>query len=211
MPRVRALVIAAVMAVATLTVAACGGESGSPELRGLVRETPLTVGGLVVPEVNGEGVERALALRADPGELLVVYFGYTACPDLCPTTLADLRAARRQLPDERAARLDLAMVTVDPQRDTPSVLNGYLGGFADRFHAVRILDQSLLAQVQDAFLADSSVTVAEDGKVEVAHTTVTYVVDEQGVVVVEWPFSAGAEAMAHDLDILLRRLGKGTL
>jgi protein SCO1 len=187
-------------------VAACGGDTAPADVRGLVREVPLAVGEVVATEVDAEGNERPLPLRAEPGEVLVVYFGYTACPDLCPTTLADLRSARRRLPDDLARRVDLAMVTVDPERDTPSVLVGYLGGFAERFHAVREVDPARLARVQDAFLAASSVTIDAEGDVEVAHTTVTYVVDDRGDVVVEWPFAAGADTMAHDLAIVFDRL-----
>ena len=194
------------LAAVLLAASACGGSATPDALRGLVRDDPLVVGHLEVTEVAADGTERPLVLRADPGELLVVYFGYTSCPDLCPTTLADLRAARRQLGDERAARVDLAMITVDPERDRPAVLTGYLGGFAERFHAVRLDDPVELARTQDAFLAASQVTVTQDGTVEVAHTTVTYVVDDRGVVVVEWPFAAGADTMAHDLAVLFDRL-----
>jgi protein SCO1/2 len=198
------------MAAAVVVIAACGGDAPPATLRGLVRDVPLNVAQVSVTEIDAEGGERPLALRADPGELLVVYFGYTSCPDLCPTTLADLRAARRRLPDDQAQRVDLAMITVDPERDLPSVLVGYLGGFAERFHAIRMTDPAALARAQDAFLAASSVTVGDDGRVEVAHTTVTYVVDDRGVVVVEWPFSAGVDTMAHDLAVLFDgRPGEG--
>lgn len=193
------------LAAAVVMLAACGGGAEPATLRGLVRDAPLDVGDVTVTAVDADGAERPLALRAEPGELLVVYFGYTSCPDLCPTTLADLRAARRQLPDEFARRVDLAMITVDPERDVPSVLVGYLGGFAERFHAVRLTDPAALARAQEAFLAASSIAVADDGRVEVAHTTVTYVVDERGLVVVEWPFAAGAETMAHDLAVLFEQ------
>jgi protein SCO1/2 len=185
-----------------VVLASCGGGAAPATLRGLVRDQPLIVGDLIVAEVDRSGNQRPLVMRAGPGELLVVYFGFTACPDLCPTTLADLRAARRRLPDDLARRVDLAMVTVDPQRDQPSVLVGYLSGFAERFRAVRLTDPSELQRVEQAFLATSSVTVGAGGAVEVAHTTVTYVIDEHGVVVVEWPFASGADTMAHDLELL---------
>jgi protein SCO1/2 len=188
--------------------AACSstGSSSQAVLRGLVRDEPLLVGDVVVTEVDRDGTQQPLTLRAAPKELLVVYFGFTSCPDVCPTTLADLRAARQRLGDDRAARVDLAMITVDPERDLPPVLVGYLGGFAPRFHAVRPADRGELTRAQDAFLAASSISVGDDGRVEVAHSTATYVVDAAGVVVVEWPFAAGIETMAHDLKVLFDRM-----
>lgn len=202
----RFLRVLAAGAVAVVAGCAGGQSSSGAELRGLVRDDPLVVADVVVTEVDRNGAQQALTLRAAPDELLVVYFGFTSCPDLCPTTLADLRAARQRLSDDRAARVDLAMVTVDPERDQPSVLVGYLGGFAQRFHAVRPRDMAELARAQDAFLAASSISVGDDGRVEVAHSTATYVVDDAGVVVVEWPFAAGVETMAHDLGVLFDRM-----
>jgi protein SCO1 len=197
--------VAAVVAAVIVASSACGGDSATPALRGLVRERPLVVGDLTVTEVTATGVTSPFMLRARPGGLMVVMFGFTACPDICPTTLADMRSALRRLPEQQAERVDLAMVTVDPTRDTPEVMSAYLGSFLDRFHAVRLADPERLAKVQDAFLASSSVTVTSEGVVEVSHTSVIYVVNEAGVVVVEWPFATGPDSMAHDLGVLLTR------
>ncbi len=104
-----------------------------------------------------------------------------------------------------ADQVDLAMVTVDPERDTAEVLSGYLGSFADRYHAIRTTDPAALQAAEDAFGSSSSVTIADDGKVEVAHSATTYVVDENGTVLVEWPFGLGSAEMAADLQALLNR------
>jgi protein SCO1 len=71
-------------------------------------------------------------MRADDGEVLLVYFGYTSCPDICPTTMADIRLALEACHRDLAERVSVAMVTVDPERDTTEVLTGYLGYFFDR-------------------------------------------------------------------------------
>ena len=172
-----------------------------------MRTTPLEVGQVSLPEVGTDPAtppapDGQFTVKADPGELLVVYFGFTSCPDVCPTTLADLRTAREEVgPD--AAELPLAMVTVDPARDTPEKLSSYLAAFSDRYHALRTDDPGELATAQDAFGAASSVTVGPDGEPEVTHTAITYVVDDQGRVLVEWTFGTPPEDMAHDLRILL--------
>src|SRR5690606_40197961 len=69
--------------------------------------------------------------------LLLVYFGYTSCPDVCPTTMADVSAALVDLPPDKAGRVRVAMVTVDPERDTDEILAGYLAHFFSRGIALR--------------------------------------------------------------------------
>ena len=139
---------------------------------------------------------------AREGGLLVVYFGYTNCPDLCPTTLAELRSARKRLGDD-GARVDLAMVTVDPERDTPEVMNGFLASFTDQFHALRPSTLDELGTAENAFLASSNIVRSPTGEIEVSHTANAYVVDEAGRVIVEWPFGHGVDSMENDLRILL--------
>jgi len=147
--------------------------------------------------------------RAPPGGLLAVYFGYTQCPDLCPTTMADLKVALAELTASEAARVTVALVTVDPERDTPELLTAYITGFfGDRAgRAVRTTDAAELADVEEAFLASSSVT-RDQGEVTVAHSATTSIVDERGTVLVQWTFGTSARSMAHDLRILLDRAGQ---
>ncbi|MDV7390488.1 SCO family protein, partial [Arthrospira platensis SPKY1] len=107
---------------------ACGGDGdsnedgtievdGDRELAGYRRDPAPVVGDLTLPDVGNGGEE--FAIRAEPGEILAVYFGYTNCPDFCPTTLSDLRLATRRIDPALAERVDLAMITVDPDRDLP--------------------------------------------------------------------------------------------
>lgn len=204
--------VAVGLMVAALVLAGCGSSGSDDEanasgLRGIVRTTPLEVGEVTLPEVGTDPAttpapDGRFPVKAAPGELLVVYFGFTSCPDVCPTTLADLRTAREEVGAD-AADLPLAMITVDPARDTPEKLSAYLAAFSDRYHALRTDDPTELATAQDAFGAASSVTVGTDGEPEVTHTAITYVVDDQGRVLVEWTFGTPPEDMAHDLRLLL--------
>ena len=142
--------IAVGLVVVALVLAGCGAsgsddDANASDLRGIVRTTPLEVGQVSLPEVgSGSGDRRRradgrFAVKAAPGELLVVYFGFTSCPDVCPTTLADLRTAREEVGAD-AAELPLAMITVDPARDTPEKLSSYLSTFSDRYRALRTDD-----------------------------------------------------------------------
>jgi protein SCO1 len=183
---------------------ACGGDDPG-ELQGIVRSEPLVVGGASVTEVT-EGIDPApFAFVADPGELLVVYFGYTNCPDLCPTTLAALRSAKKELGDD-ADLVDLAMVTVDPARDTPEIMNDYLGSFTEKYHALVPASDEELSDAQEAFLVTSAVIEKSDGTFQVDHSANAFVVDENGVVLVEWPFGHAKAGMVNDLGVLLADL-----
>jgi len=195
----------AVALVLLVPLSACLRDSA--QVVGFERTPPLRVGSYELPEVTTDRAQR-FRFRARPGHLLVAYFGYTSCPDVCPTTLADVRDALAQLGEERTRRIDLAMTTVDPERDTPPVLRGYLGSFfgVGRAHALRTVDRSALARVEEAFLATSSVTEAPDGTVEVSHSGTIYGVDPDGRVVVEWPFGTQPDDLASDLRLLLSRV-----
>ena len=77
----------------------------------------------------------ALSLLDLRGQAVVVYFGYTTCPDICPTTLATMKAAWKQLSDDERKQATLLFVSVDPERDTPERLQQYVGYFDKTFHA----------------------------------------------------------------------------
>ncbi|MFM7536392.1 MAG: SCO family protein [Acidimicrobiales bacterium] len=185
-----------------VVLAACGGAEDTA-LRGATLEPAPVVSTLQAPE-GGDGTP--FRFVADQGGLLAVYFGYTQCPDLCPTTMADLKSALRRL-GTKASRVDVAMVTVDPARDTAAVLRTYLSHFfpAEQVHALRFEDPTAQKAVETGFLATSKVTTTAGGAVEVSHTAMTSIVDDQGRIVVQWPFGTSAETMAHDLNVLLGR------
>lgn len=182
-----------------LLASACAKE---PTLAGVVRDPALQVGSVTLPTTDGE----PSTFRAQPGGLLVVYFGYTFCPDICPTTMSDLSIAIHDLADGDAQRVDVAFATVDPERDTPEVLDRYLGYFFDDGIALRTEQPDELVAATDAFGVLFEVADHEPGDYyEVAHTAVTYVVNDTGTVLVEWPFGFDTELMTADLETLLAK------
>jgi len=195
---VRRLTIA-IVALTTL-LSSCGADESG--LIGYVPSFDKDVSNVVVGEIS-DSTTRPFAFKAATNEVLVVYFGYTNCPDLCPTTLYAVKSAKKKIGDDLAARVDLAMVTVDPERDTSEKLPKYLASFSDRFHAIVPATASELRTAENAFQVTSSVTKKSDGTVEVAHSATAYVVDDTGRVVVEWPFGLDADAMANDLRFVL--------
>jgi len=88
-------------------------------------------------------------------EVTVVFFGYTHCPDACPTTMADLAAARRQLPAEIREQVTVAFVTEDPERDTPQVLRAWLDRFDPGFVGLRGGNEDTRRVLQKLYLTES--------------------------------------------------------
>jgi protein SCO1 len=192
---------ASVVAGCGFAIAGCGVPA-DVTISGYVLDPAPAVGNLSLPDVTAGGAE--LAFDAAPGGLLVTYFGYTSCPDVCPLTMSNLARALDELGD-RADAVDVAMVTVDPNRDTSAVLDRYVTGFIDRAHGLRTSDDSRLRSVADGFGVTYDVEPAGDGRSEqVSHTASVFVVDDAGRVVLVWPFGIGADAMADDLGVLLQ-------
>lgn len=197
--RTARLVVGLLLAAALLV--ACGDDAPYVPA-GLVRTPAPDVGSLSLPESTGGGAD--FAFRAEPGHLLLLYFGYTGCPDICPTTLADLRSALRQIGEDRAARVDVAFATIDPERDTDSVMTAYIHAFFADGHGLRTDDPERLATVAAPLGVSYDVWVNEEGYVEVIHSAWVYVIDDQGLLQLMWPFGTEPEDIAADLKHFLR-------
>lgn len=201
----RRTVAAALVSLAVLTscgdaIPLVGGSDEPREFVGYRRDPAPNLADLSLPDVSDGGDE--FALRADPGELLVVYFGYTNCPDFCPTTLSDVRLALRSMEPDDAEQIDVAMITVDPERDLP-VLADYVGGFFADGHALGSDDPSALARVAAPFGVQYEVVTNDDGEVEVAHTTQLYALDDEGDLAMTWQFGVTKDDLAADFEQLL--------
>lgn len=182
--------------------AACGSDAAPKSLSGYELDPAPTVGTLTLPDASDGGKD--FTFKATDGRLLIVYFGYTFCPDVCPTTLAEVKKAFKQL-GSKADRVDVAMITIDPNRDTDAIITGYVQSFLPSAHALRTDDQDSLEATAAAFGAGYSVTTAADGTIEVSHSAAMYVVDTTGTVVLTWPFGIPADGIATDLEILFDR------
>lgn len=191
----------AAVLLAALAVVAAGCSDGAVEgPTGIVRDPAPDVSEVVLEDGANGG--QPFSMRADQSQLLVVYFGYTACPDICPTTLADFRSAVRRLDEQRAALVDVAMVTVDPMRDDAERLTSYVQSFFAGSHALRTEDAGVLRAAADAFGADYEVVIDGDD-IDVGHTAFLYAIDDAGKIQLQWPFGATSEDMANDLEYLL--------
>jgi len=146
---------------------------------------------------------KALSLSDFRGKLVVLYFGYTSCPDVCPTTMAALAQAMRDL-GAQADGIQVLMVTVDPQRDTPDRLNSYVTAFDPRFIGL----SGTPDQIAGAAKAFGVVYQVHPGSSAanylVDHTATTTVLDKDGRIRLIWPYGTPPEELAADLQQLLR-------
>jgi len=153
---------------------------------------------------DAEGKPRTLADFA--GKVVVVFFGYTQCPDVCPTTMAEVASVKRNLGKD-GARVQAAFVTVDPERDTPQLLKPYVAGFDPSFVALRGTPEQTLAAAKE-FKVFFAKVPSRDGKgYTIDHTAGSYVFDTQGRVRLFVRNGTATEALADDLKVLLSEGG----
>lgn len=136
------------------------------------------------------------------GEVVLVYFGYTYCPDLCPTMLGTVSRALDDIGDD-VEHVKAMMVTVDPNRDTPEVLADYVSNFGDHIRGVWGTEadvRSVASGYGVTFIYDEP---DEDGNYLVSHTGSLFAIDPGGALRVVYPVEITSKALAADLDDLL--------
>lgn len=166
--------------------------------QGSLIDPPLPAPDFTLKEADGTTF-RLLDYR---GDLVLLYFGYTYCPDVCPTTLYDISKAKSLL-GEDAAQVQVALVTVDPERDTPQRLEDYVTVFdPDFFGLSGSLDE--LSAIWGDYGVYREITESESSTgYLVNHTSRVYVVNADGNLRLTFPFGMASEAMADDLAHLL--------
>jgi protein SCO1/2 len=147
------------------------------------------------------GVQRSLA--DFKGKAVVVFFGFTQCPDVCPTALADLAEVKRLL-GPQGDKLQGIFVSVDPERDTPEVLKAYMANFDPGFLALRpSMDQ--LPDVAKGFkVFYKKVEGPTPTSYTIEHSAGSYVFDTQGRVRLYTRQAVGAQGLAEDIALLLK-------
>ena len=131
------------------------------------------------------------------GRPFLVFFGFTHCPDVCPTTLFDMSQMLHALgPD--AGRIGVLFITVDPERDTPAVLKDYLSSFDPHLRGLTG-DQAAVDAALKAYRVYAKKVPLKDGDYTMDHTAVVYLMDKNGRFVAPFNMKRTAEAEAADL------------
>ncbi|MEU6258692.1 SCO family protein [Streptomyces sp. NPDC047043] len=139
--RKKTFAAAALLAAASLTLSACGSgdDSNSPvavvsedtsQKAATILDRPFEKPDLVLTDTQGKKYDFR---KETAGRPTLIYFGYTHCPDICPTTMSNLAVAKKQLPKAEQDKLQVVFVTTDPKRDTPSELGKWLKGIDPQF------------------------------------------------------------------------------
>lgn len=147
------------------------------------------------------GVQRSL--QDFKGKVVVVFFGFTQCPDVCPTALTEMAEVKRKL-GSQGDRLQGVFITVDPERDTEEVLKAYMANFDSSFVALRPTLANL-PEVAKAFKIHYKKSEGNTpGSYTMDHSAGSYVFDPEGRVRLYTRYGSGAEALASDVALLLK-------
>jgi protein SCO1/2 len=148
------------------------------------------------------GKERSLKDFA--GKVVVIFFGYVQCPDVCPTSMAELAEVKKQL-GKNGDRLQGLFVTLDPERDKPEVLKAYMEAFDPTFLALYTTPEKLQILAKDYKVYYKKVEGKTPTSYTMDHTAGSYVYDTQGHLRLFTRYGSGAAALTGDINLLLQQ------
>ncbi len=197
----RPITVAPLLVVLLVLTSGCGGPSSSAAFTGTRVDPPFTASSTPLTDEDGQ----PFSLHDDlDTRLTLVFFGYTHCPDICPTVLASVASALQRLdPDERA-QVKLEFVTSDPERDSPAVMRRYLDHFDESFAGLTgsLTDIAEVAKSLGVFVDVGSAD--PDGRVDPnSHGTYVIGLDRDGTAPVFWGQETSPHEFATDFATLL--------
>ena len=137
------------------------------------------------------------------GKIVVVFFGFVQCPDVCPTTMAELAEVKKLLGKD-GDKLQALLITIDPERDTLPVLKGYMVNFDPTFLALRTTPEKLAIVAKDFKTYYKKVPGRTDTSYSIDHSAGSFVYDTTGKVRLYTRYGSGPEALASDIKLLLK-------
>ena len=198
MTRLRTAIAVVVIA---LTLAACDQEALRPKFQ--ANEGTGANWGRDFELIDQNAVPRSVADYR--GKVVLVFFGYTSCPDECPTTLAKMAQAVNRLGSD-GDRVQGLFVSVDPSRDTPAVLGQYVRAFHPKFVGLTADQATIAATAKEFKVSYDSRNPDKSGIYVVDHNTVIFVFDGTGRLRLLTRADMGVNAMVHDLNLLLQEI-----
>jgi protein SCO1 len=176
---------------------ACSAEK--PQFRSIDLTGADYAKGFALADHNG----KPRTLQDFAGKVVVVFFGFTQCPDVCPASMAELAEVKKLLGAD-GDKLQTVFITVDPERDTPEVLKAYMGNFDPSFIALR----PTMAELPDFAKSYKVFYKKVDGRTATSysmdHSAGSYVYDAKGQIRLYNRYGSGAETLASDIKLLMK-------
>jgi protein SCO1/2 len=194
----RAAVAFLLAALFVVGSSACSGEA-THEFAGAVLESPEPL-----PDFTLTSADGPVSLSDFRGQYVFLYFGYMFCPDFCPTTMSKLARVHRELGDD-AERMQVIMVSVDPERDTPEALAKYAAAFNPEFMGITGSKEEIdrTGEPYGLYYQRNEGSAATGYLVD--HSTRTFLIGPDGRALVAYPHDAPAEGIVADLQWLLKQ------
>jgi protein SCO1/2 len=155
---------------------------------------------LALTDHNG----RPVTLATFKGKVVVLFFGYTHCPDVCPTTLSDMAQALKMLRPEDASKIQVLFASVDPERDTPEILRSYVPYFHPDFLGLYGTPDQVARAAREFRVVYRKHVESGANDYLVDHSAGSYVIDAKGSLRLYLPFAIPPKDIAHDLSVLLK-------
>ena len=190
-------VLRVLLALAFALLAADAVAADAPALKAGVFEPPRMAPDFTLPSSTGADV----TLSAHRGKVVLLGFGFTTCPAVCPVTLATLASARKAL-GAQAADVQVVYVTVDPERDDAKRMREYLGAFDPTFIGATGTEAQLAA-VRREYGVSAEKVPKDDGNYLYAHSSFVYLIDRAGRLRALMPYGHAADDYVHDVQALL--------
>ena len=197
----RRLMWASAFLIILIVAAAIGWWNLPPELHGIELQSPRVADDFTLTTSKGE----VMSLSDFRGKYVVLFFGYTYCPDVCPTTLNDLQQMVKELGESRADDIQVIMISVDPERDTPEQLSTYLKYFDPDFIGMTgtVEEVQPVASQFGIFFEKQSGSANTNYLVD--HTAAVTLLDPEGHVRMIFSYGVKGADMASDIAYLMRR------
>ncbi len=189
----------AVLAGAALLLGACS-EGGKASFNAIDVTGADYAKDFALTDHNGQ----ARTLKDFQGKVVVMFFGYTQCPDVCPTSMTELAAVKKLL-DKEGDKVQGLFVTIDPERDTPEIMKAYMANFDPSFLALYAASPDQLAAVaKDYKVYYKKVAGKTPTSYTMDHSAGMYIYDTQGRLRLYSRYGSGAGALADDIRLLLK-------
>jgi protein SCO1 len=184
--------------LATAALAACSAEKPKPAFKNIDITGAAYAKALSLPDVDG----KTRTLADFNGKVAIVFFGFAQCPDVCPTTMAEIADVRQKLGAD-GAKVQPVFITVDPERDTAAVLKDYVRTFGNDVIALRGTLEQTQATARDFKVFFAKVPGKTEGSYSIDHTAGSFVFDTKGQVRLFVRYNGGTDALTDDLKLLL--------